>query len=59
MANLLYWVIWACLVTQILNDNSNLKKSLKFICFRQKIKFIFTFFLRYYKDLVNKFTRSL
>ena len=40
MANLLYWVIWACLVTQTLNDNSNLKKSLKFICCRQKIKFI-------------------
>ena len=39
IANLLFWEIWACLATHTLNDNSNLKKPLKFI-YRQKIKLI-------------------
>ena len=44
VANLSFWVIWACLARQTLHDNSNLKKSLKFICCRQKIKFILDVF---------------
>ena len=41
------------LAIQTLNNNGNLKKFLTFICCSQKIKFILTFFLRYYKDIVN------
>ena len=37
IANLLFWVIWASLATNTLNDGINLKKPL-FIC-RQKINF--------------------
>ena len=39
MANLLFWVIWACLATQNYNDSINLKKPLTLIC-RQKINLI-------------------
>ena len=44
IANLLLWVIWAFLVTHTKNDNSNLRKPVKFIC-RWNIKFILHVFL--------------
>ena len=44
IANLLLWVIWACLATQTYNNSMNLKKPFIFI-FRQKINFILNVFL--------------
>ena len=44
MADLLFWVIWACLATHILNDSINLRKSSMFIC-KLKINFILPVFL--------------
>ena len=44
IANLLFWVISACLATHTENDSINLKKSLMFTC-KQKINFILPVFL--------------
>ena len=42
-SKLLFWIIWACLVTQ--NDSTNLKKHLVFLC-GQKTNFILHAFLQ-------------
>ena len=46
IVNLLFWVLWACLVTQTQSYTINLQKTFVFIC-RQKIMV----FWRYWKDI--------
>ena len=43
-ANFLFWVLWACLVTQIQNDSINLQKTSMSISI-PKVNFIIQFFL--------------
>ena len=50
IADLLFWIIWACLATHTYNDSINLKKPLTFIC-RQKINFTLHVFIEIAKIL--------
>ena len=50
VVNLLFWVLWVCLATQIQSDTINLQKTLVFIC-RQKINFTTMLFWWYCKDM--------
>ena len=50
IANLLFWVLWACLATHTQSDTTDMLKTFAFIC-RQKINFIFHVFLEILKDM--------
>ena len=50
LANLLFWVPWACLALHTQSDTNNLWKNFVFIC-RQKFNFISHVFLKIFKDI--------
>ena len=52
IANFLFWIICACLVTHIKNDSITLKKRLTIIS-RKKSTPSFTFSSRYCKDIIK------